>query len=107
MEMTDRLQSMGTQSDFNPAGSTNQHPAGHQSVFSTTVATIRRCSRAVDDSGAIPARFVSPGHFDFLSSVILAGWQLAAPSIGASDERYKEAKKLFGLPVTWGCAKGK
>jgi hypothetical protein len=33
MEMSQRLQSIGAQSDFNPAGSTSQPPTGHQTVF--------------------------------------------------------------------------
>jgi hypothetical protein len=33
MEMAQRLQSMGAQSDFNPRGSTSQPPTGHQTVF--------------------------------------------------------------------------
>jgi hypothetical protein len=33
MEMAQRLQSIGAQSDFNPAGSTTQPPTGHQTVF--------------------------------------------------------------------------
>lgn len=33
MEMATRLQSIGAQSDFNPAGSTSQPPTGHQTVF--------------------------------------------------------------------------
>jgi hypothetical protein len=33
MEMSSRLQSLGAQSDFNPAGSTNQPPTGHQTIF--------------------------------------------------------------------------
>jgi len=33
MEMARRLQSIGAQSDFNPAGSTTQPPTGHQTVF--------------------------------------------------------------------------
>jgi hypothetical protein len=33
MEMARRLQSIGAQSDFNPAGSQSQPPTGHQTVF--------------------------------------------------------------------------
>ena len=33
MEVARRLQSIGAQSDFNPAGSTAQPPTGHQTVF--------------------------------------------------------------------------
>lgn len=33
MQMSARLQSIGAQSDFNPAGSTTQPPTGHQTVF--------------------------------------------------------------------------
>jgi hypothetical protein len=33
LEMAQRLQSIGAQSDFNPAGSTSQPPTGHQTVF--------------------------------------------------------------------------
>jgi hypothetical protein len=33
MEMAQRLQSIGAQSDFNPAGSRTQPPTGHQTVF--------------------------------------------------------------------------
>jgi hypothetical protein len=32
-EMARRLQAIGAQSDFNPAGSTSQPPTGHQTVF--------------------------------------------------------------------------
>jgi hypothetical protein len=33
LDQTRRLQSIGAQSDFNPAGSTSQPPTGHQTVF--------------------------------------------------------------------------